>query len=356
MAFEATRHEDGGDVRRRRRPPGQPRPHRSPQTLRPPPGARRRALVQRRGAAGALTGRWRGARRGKVLRAGLCFNAAVSAPIVADGSAGDGARSSCSSHSAFSSVVAVAASRSAPSGPATGHAHDGRAGPAVRRGGRRRPASITSTTASSPTSSAAAWRRSTATTTADRSSTSPVAASRRRCFAEQSPIGGALRFERLPDPTTDLDAVTGAYPSTSTAMASRTWRCCATARTCSCAASAIAGSSEPTRPGASTAATSGRRPSRRPGKRARRGRRWPSATITTRTSPTRTSSASPTSSSDRRPARRLRPADRRSDRRRGARSRCSSATGTTSVSAICGSATIITTTATCPMARSSSGR
>ena len=31
-------------------------------------------------------------------------------------------------------------------------------------------------------------------------------------FKNESPIGGALRFERLPDPTTDLDAVTGAYP------------------------------------------------------------------------------------------------------------------------------------------------
>ncbi len=31
-------------------------------------------------------------------------------------------------------------------------------------------------------------------------------------FKNESPIGGALRFERLSDPTTDLDAVTGAYP------------------------------------------------------------------------------------------------------------------------------------------------
>ena len=31
-------------------------------------------------------------------------------------------------------------------------------------------------------------------------------------FENKSPIGGALRFERLSDPTTDLDAVTGAYP------------------------------------------------------------------------------------------------------------------------------------------------
>lgn len=31
-------------------------------------------------------------------------------------------------------------------------------------------------------------------------------------FRNASPIGGALRFERIPDPATDLDAVTGAYP------------------------------------------------------------------------------------------------------------------------------------------------
>jgi hypothetical protein len=31
-------------------------------------------------------------------------------------------------------------------------------------------------------------------------------------FANRSPVGGALRFERVASPVTDLDAVTGAYP------------------------------------------------------------------------------------------------------------------------------------------------
>jgi len=31
-------------------------------------------------------------------------------------------------------------------------------------------------------------------------------------FANRSPVGGALRFERVGSPVTDLDAVTGAYP------------------------------------------------------------------------------------------------------------------------------------------------
>ena len=115
-------------------------------------------------------------------------------------------------------------------------------------------------------------------------------------FRNESPIGGALRFERLADPTTDLDAVTGAYPLdidgdgiTDLAVlrhgenvllrglgdcrferANEAW--------------GFDGGDEWTTAFA------------RPGRRARRGRRWPSATITTRTSPTRTSSASPISS------------------------------------------------------------
>ena len=56
-------------------------------------------------------------------------------------------------------------------------------------------------------------RRSTATTTGCPTCTSPAASGPAALFANESPVGGALRFDaRSASPATDLDAVTGAYP------------------------------------------------------------------------------------------------------------------------------------------------
>ena len=77
-------------------------------------------------------------------------------------------------------------------------------------------------------------------------------------FRNESPVGGALRFERVARPGHRPDRGHRRLPaSTSTATASSTWPSSASARTSSCAASATAASSAPTRPGASTAATPG---------------------------------------------------------------------------------------------------
>ena len=196
-----------------------------------------------------------------------------------------------------------------------------------------RRASTIATPATSSTSSAAASPPSTATTTGAATCTSPAAASRRRCYRNDSEPGGALRFTPLPSPDTDL---TGGHRRLSARHRRRRQhrprRRSASARTSSCAGSVTAGSSEPTRRSASTAATPGRSPSAPRGRATTRCRRWRSAT---------TSTADREGCED---SRLLRPdaAGERLRRRRSpchpatARCRCCSATGADRASATCG--------------------
>ena len=76
-----------------------------------------------------------------------------------------------------------------------------------------RPAWSTSTTAAGSTSSAAAWPPSTATRTAASTSTSPAALNRRPCSGTDSPVGGALRFERIDERRDGPDGGHGRLPA-----------------------------------------------------------------------------------------------------------------------------------------------
>ena len=81
-----------------------------------------------------------------------------------------------------------------------------------------------------------------------RTSTSPAASGPAALYRNDSPVGGALRFDaRSRDPATDLTSVNGAYPLDIDGDGRSTSPSCGSARTSSCAASATAGSSAPTR-------------------------------------------------------------------------------------------------------------
>ena len=77
---------------------------------------------------------------------------------------------------------------------------------------RPRPAYRTVTTGRTRTRLAAVLRSSTATGTAGRTSISRAARGRLRCSGTSSVIGGALKFDGVASPITDLPDVNGAYP------------------------------------------------------------------------------------------------------------------------------------------------
>ena len=110
----------------------------------------------------------------------------------------------------------VALARSRPATPTAALA-----GAALRRGGGRRRHRPRLRRRVRRSSSAAAWPPSTATTTGCPTCTSPAAAEPAALYRNESPIGGALRFDRLADPGHRPDRRSPAPTrSTSTATAS----------------------------------------------------------------------------------------------------------------------------------------
>jgi hypothetical protein len=101
-----------------------------------------------------------------------------------------------------------------------------------------------------------------------------------RFYRNASTVGGPLRFTEQKSGL-EAEDVTGAYPLDVNSDGTMDVILLRVGESLAMRGQAAAASSAPTRPGASTAATPGRRPLRRPGSGARHGRRWRSAPTST---------------------------------------------------------------------------